>query len=509
MTEATSEFGRFRRFVWPIHRRELKCFIAVLAMAFFVGFIYHIVRNMKDALIVTAASSGAEAIPFLKLWAMLPMAIFWTAIFVRLSNRYSSEKVFYIIVSCFLAFFFVFTFALYPFRDVLHPHETADYLRRVLPIGCKGLIAMFNYWTYSIFYGMAELWGVIVFAVLFWGYINEVTPAHQAKRFYGLLGLGANIAAIAAGQVSRYLSEHLYNPNWIIGSDRWHQSLIMLTVAVLVGGLIIMVLFYWWTKQLDKEYPERVHQRTIEKTENKGTMWSGFAQVLRSPYLRSLAIVVVSYNIVINLTEVLWKDRLRLLMPDPNEYAAYMGSITSYTGILSTFLAIFVAGNVLRRFGWAVTALITPAMLLLTSIGFFAFYFMPDAGMGVITSILNTTPLAMVVLFGSLQNILSRASKYTVFDASKEMAYIPLPKEERASGKACIDGVASRMGKSGGSLLYQGLLLIFKTLPGTAPCAACLILVFLSSWISAVFAVGRRYVGLTSTPEKAVPAPAA
>ena len=54
---------------------------------------------------------------------------------------------------------------------------------------------------------------------------------------------------------------------------------------------------------------------------------------------------------------------------------------------------------------------------------------------------LGTTPLTLVVFFGSTQNILCRAAKYSVFDATKEMSFVPLDPESKIKGKAAVDGV--------------------------------------------------------------------
>ena len=91
----------------------------MLLIFFLVGFNYSILRATKDALVVTAPSSGAEALPFIKVWAILPMALLFTFIFTRVSNRVSREKVFYVMMSIFIVFFLVFTFALFPFRSLL------------------------------------------------------------------------------------------------------------------------------------------------------------------------------------------------------------------------------------------------------------------------------------------------------------------------------------------------------------------------------------------------------
>src|SRR6266404_5491085 len=90
----TKEFGRFRSLFCPVHKHELKLFLPLVLIFFFICFNYNILRAAKDSLVVTA--SGAEIIPFMKVWAILPMALVMTLLFTRLSNRFSAEKVFYI-----------------------------------------------------------------------------------------------------------------------------------------------------------------------------------------------------------------------------------------------------------------------------------------------------------------------------------------------------------------------------------------------------------------------------
>ena len=50
----------------------------------------------------------------------------------------------------------------------------------------------------------------------------------------------------------------------------------------------------------------------------------------------------------------------------------------------------------------------------------FTFYFFQEPLSGVVTTVLGTTPLALVVFFGGAQNCLSKAAKYSVFDTTKE-----------------------------------------------------------------------------------------
>lgn len=496
----SSEFGRIRSFLWPIHRHELNKFIPMFLMLFLVCFNYSTLRNMKDALVVTAQSSGAEVIPFIKVWVMLPTAVLLTFIFTKLSNRFSQERVFYIMTTLFLVFFAIFTFFLYPNREALHLNQTAAYLEQVLPAGSKGFITMCRNWSFTAFYVMSELWGSIVLSVLFWGFANEVTKITEARRFYSVFGISSNVAAIAAGQIGVYFSSKAYNPATSIGGDAWEHAMILLISVIICSGILMMLIFRWMNKNV-LNHPSFDDLHMIKKdlkTKKKLSFRESFSFLSNSKYLVCIAIIVVSYNLVINLVEVVWKDQLKQLYPTPNDYNNYMNNLTSMIGVVSTLTAFFMA-RIIGRFGWTNTAMITPAIMLVTSVGFFSFLLFGENLAGVVSAISGMTPLAIAVFFGATQNCLSKAAKYSVFDATKEMSFIPLDHDCKLKGKAAIDGVGSRFGKSGGSVIHQGLLMIFGTFAACMPYLAGFLMVMIIIWIIAIKSLGKQFSALVAT----------
>jgi AAA family ATP:ADP antiporter len=474
-------------------------------MAFFIGFNYYILRNMKEALLVTAEFSGAEVIPFIKVWGILPGALMITFFYSRLNNKLSRDRVFYTMIAVFLTFFALFTFVIYPMQDVLHPHQSANFLQTTLPAGFKGFIAMYRYWTFSSFYIMSELWSSAILSMLFWGFANEVTLLGEAKRFYGLIAIGLNLAAITSGQVSVFLTGETLRKYLIIKENIWDQSLILLTYAVLGSGILILIIYRYLTGKVLPE--EDIHDATVSSKKAPKihmSMRKNFAYLARSKYLLYIAVIVLSYNIVINLTEVIWKDQVKQLYPTPNEYNGYMSQITTMTGIISFFGSLFISGQMIRKWGWTATAVMIPIVLAVTSVGFFFTFFGSSLFAGLVVA-LGTSPLALVVFFGSAQNCLCRAAKFTLFDATKEMAFIPLSKEGKLKGKAVIDGVGSRLGKSGGSMIHQILLICFTTISASAHIVAILLFVVIGFWAAAVLALGKEFNQLTG--HKPVPTP--
>ena len=470
---------------------------------FLIAFNYNILRSYKDTIIVTASNSGAETIPFIKLWAVLPSALLFTLLFTRLSNRYSREKVFYIIMWIFLAFFFLFAFVLYPAQDFLHPNALADKMQRHLPTGFRGFIAIYRNWTFSLFYIMSELWSTTVFSVLYWGFANEVTQVDEAKRYYGLLTFGGNLAGMFSGYAAVHFSSNLFF-SWLpYGKTSWDQSILFVNCTVIVAGLATMALFRWLNVNVIS--PAEKHAPPREKI--KMSMRENFAYLARSKYLICIAVIVFAYNVAINLVEVVWKDQMRALYPSPNDYNAYMGQVMSVMALIASVAGFLTTSKVIQRYSWTACALIPPVIVITTGMLFFNFIMFPSQGSSWLFSFLHLSPLALCVTLGSAQNCLSRASKYTFFDATKEIAFIPLDQESKLKGKAAIDGVGSRLGKSGGSAIHQGLILMLSTVASSIPYVAAIFMLVAVVWGLAVVYLGRRFDQLVAQ-KKQIDSPA-
>ena len=507
----TPAFGKWRSFFWPVHNFELKKLLPMFFLFFFINFNYTILRDTKDALIVTAPQSGAEAIPFLKVWGVLPFAILFMIVYAKLSNILSKPKLFYVTITGFISFFAIFALVLYPLRDVLHPTVTADALAEFLPQGLSGLVALFRNWTYALFYIMSELWGSAAISLMFWGFANDITRVSESKRFYAMFGLGANLAMLVSGPAIIYFSN--IRDRLPASVDAWGVSLNYLLTMVVLSGVIIMGIYWWINKNVltDPTFFDATEVKKPKKEKTKMSLKDSFLYLAKSKYIGCLAILVIGYGIAINLVEVTWKGQIKLQYPNPNEYSSFMGMFSTITGAVTILMMLFVGGNVIRRWGWTVAALITPVVLLITGAGFFGFVIFRDSLMGFI-SMLGTTPLMLAVVFGTAQNIMSKSAKYSLFDPTKEMAYIPLDQEAKVKGKAAIDVVGARFGKSGGSLIQQGLVLACGSLAAITPYIAGILFLIIFAWIYASKSLGKQFAKLNAekeapkTPEAAAPA---
>ena len=203
--------------------------------------------------------------------------------------------------------------------------------------------------------------------------------------------------------------------------------------------------------------------------------------------------LVLSYGISINLVEGVWKNQLRIQFPLQNDYSAFMGKFQMWTGIVS-MASMLLGVYILRNFKWLTAAILTPAMILITGVLFFVLilggsYFDP------MVTMVGTTALMMSVVIGATQNVLSKATKYALFDSTKEMAYIPLDPELKSKGKAVVDVTGARLGKSGGAVIQFLMLSLISgaNLSNITENILYIFVVIMVLWIVSVVSLSKLF----------------
>ncbi|MBP6218822.1 MAG: NTP/NDP exchange transporter [Oligoflexales bacterium] len=491
---STPNFGKIRAFFWPIMGSELKKFLPMAFMQFLIIFIYTILRNTKDALVIS--EGGAAVIPFLKGYVVFPASILFVIGYGKLVDSLSKKAVFYTVVTFFLSFFTLFAFVFFPFKTLFHPSaEFVLSLKQSYP-ALTHFFSIFQTWTYSLFYVMSELWGSVMNALLFWQFANEITKTEEAKRFYAMFILLANFSMILSGISVKVFS---------MGSTLMMVQLIC--GVTLLGGIGICYLYRWVHTHVltDRRFfnPDE-QEKKPKKAKVKLSVFDSFRMVLSSSYLMMIALLVLCYGISINLIELLWKNQMNIQFPNPTDYNSFMGYYSSGTGI-ATILVILTSKSVITRFGWFWGAIVTPFTILITGLIFFACVLFSDL-MDPLVSMMGVNSLLVSVWIGTIQNVLSKSVKYGLFDPTKEMAYIPLDYESRAKGKAAVEVLGGRLGKAGGGYLSSGLLMLAATIgwessvTSIAPILSLLIIAVIVIWIYAVFTLNKLYQKAVQSP---------
>ena len=124
MAGSAAPFGYWRGLLWPVHQHELRKVLTMFLMFMCINFNYTLLRNTKDTLVVTAA--GAEIIPFLKVWCVLPAAVAYMAVYSKASSVLSKKNLFRACIAPFMAYFLLFGLYIYPNREALHPTSSAQ-----------------------------------------------------------------------------------------------------------------------------------------------------------------------------------------------------------------------------------------------------------------------------------------------------------------------------------------------------------------------------------------------
>ena len=66
-----------------------------------------------------------------------------------------------------------------------------------------------------------------------------------------------------------------------------------------------------------------------KKKKPKMSLGESFKFLLTNRYLGCMAVLVVSYGLAINFTEVMWKSQVKLLYKDKRQYQQFMGNYST------------------------------------------------------------------------------------------------------------------------------------------------------------------------------------
>lgn len=449
------------------------------------AYIYSLLRGVKDSILVPKL--GAELISYVKLYGVFPSTIIFFICFSKLVNLLSRDKLYYVITSFFIGFFLLYAFVLGPNNDYFHPNLSSWV--EAFP-SLKYQIIMMENWTVSLFYVMSELCGTVMLTLLFWQFANDLYSIQEAKKTYALFGLIGQFGLVIAGLVQNNISEHfIASP---ADNEVWILTIKWIMVSIAAAGIGLMLIYRWMYVNVlpNPQLCERKHNQSTEKA--RLSIKESFKYVFSSRYLWLIMVIVFCYGFGINLIESVWKDQLRLQYTTQSSYSSFMGKFHIYFGFTSMF--VMMAGTyILRKFKWIVAAIFTPIGAGLTGAIFFILLIFQDL-FGPLLASFDISILYMAVMLGSLQVIIFKSFNYTFVDATKEMAFIPLDRELRTKGKAAVDVIGGRFGKSFGAILQQLMFQFISPNLSDLTHEICVIFVIVMiMWGYSVISLNKRF----------------
>ena len=476
-----------KKFALPLKKGEWWLFGFMFMVVSLININFNILRSVRNALVVAERGGSATFIPYFELFGTLPASILMTWGISHLMRFYSFRTIFSITMGFFLSFFIVFVFWIYPQREAIHTLFETQF---GLFFDFSRLKMAFTHWPDLIFYVMAELWKVVLLSVLFWGFINQHLSLDVAKRFYPPLMLGSSVGAVLAGPITVFCTSQLSWNLFSLAPERWQHSLYLLTFCLVFFGLLTILSCNALYKKLEmNKVAESMEEgEKIPFKRHLLSLSSSFQYLLKSPYLLGLLFIVIAEYVSYALGELIFLETLKAKFPTPSEYCQYLGTLTLWTGVLTAFCAVFLAPYLLQKYRWSYSALLTPVLMIVMTFAFFsAIYF------GKLGILPGTSPLSFIVFLGSLHFCIGRATKYTIFDTTKELAFIPLSQEAQVKGKLIIDGIGSRLGRGTSSLLSIILFLVVGGPGESAIFAGIIAVCFALLSVPAARLIGREY----------------
>lgn len=483
-------FKNLRNIFWPIHRSELAKFIPISALMFCVIFNQNVLRILKDSILISEVS--AEITSFSKVYFVTPMAAIFVIAYAKLINHLPIHKIFYYLSGIFTFFYLLFAFLIYPNIDFYHmDRQLLAELMHAHP-HLKWYIACAGNWSYIVFYSLSELWPNVFYVLMFWQIANDITTTNEAKRFYTLFSLFGNSSLVLVGFMMMNLSSDnsVIHKLFTVSDNKIMLVQVSIAMVIIATALACLLVFYI-SKNFTNAHIITDTAKGDKPARPKMGIIESFRYIARSKYLWLMLICSASFGLSMNLVEAVWKAKIKELYPTVNSYAEFNSLYILWTGIAIMVMTI-IGNNVMRRSSWFAAAVISPIIILSTGTIFFALVVFDHHIINFFDGAILMSPLALAVFVGAVQNILSKGSKYSILDTSSQMLYIPLDQELRTKGKAAVDVISPKIGKSSSGLVQSVIFTIFP-LATYNSIALPLMIIFILVCVAWIYAIKKVY----------------
>lgn len=271
------------------------------------------------------------------------------------------------------------------------------------------LVASRQSWVYAVLYNWVEVIGAFLI-IQFWTFAGDIFSSREAKRLFPIIGLGGIFASMLAGIGVTFATTTL-------GMQTHH---LLLPQAAFLSLCLIIV----W--KLGKNERSRLQESIVgrharQEHTKKFAVKSEVSDVFKSKHLKLIAAMTVATFITVPLIDYQFKVIAKEHFPAVDDYSAFMGVFYSATGVIAAIMQFGLTGRILERFGVVVSLLVLPIFLLGGSIGM-------AIGLGVFT---------LAVFSKGAEN----SFRYSIYDATMQVIYTPVPGHVRGRAKTFIDGI--------------------------------------------------------------------
>lgn len=323
--------------------------------------------------------------------------------------------------------------------------------------------------TYIFLYNFVEMLGSFLL-IQFWTLASDIFSSREAKRLFPVIGGGGVLAGVACGvSVGEFGRQY--------GAER----LLLLMIVFLAACYIIV-------HRLGKAEGERLqnaivgrHRAPVGEVKTPGLVRE-IRDVFQSKHLKIVAGMTILTFLTVPLIDYQFKVMAKQAftvdgVTSKEQLTLFFGLFYTLTGTVAAATQFFVTGRVLERFGIVSSLMVLPLFLLVGSVG----------------SVLAFVAGAISWMFPTL--LLTKGAensfRYSIYDATMQVIYTPVPGHLRGRAKTLIDGVLKPWS---GGIAGLTILLVITVLNLEIAALSGIAIAFIFLWCGFVLAIGREYV---------------
>lgn len=390
--------------VVDVRSEEVRPMLTSFVFFFFLLSSYFILRPIRDAV---AAATGVTKLPWL-FAATLTVTLLCNPLFSGLVVRFPIRKVipisYHFFVASFLTFYFVLRFV-----SAAEGSGVSVWMQRAFFVWTT-VFALFN-------------------TSIFWSLMADSFRSDQAKRMFGFIGVGGTLGSITGSAVTAALAKQIGAVNMLLVS------------SVLVELAIFVVV----------RFPLRAHgtaDRAVRGADRDvigGSVWAGFSNIARSPYLLAICLFMVLYTVGSTVLYFVQSDLVGRGFTNLSTRTAVLAQLELAAQTLTVITQIFLTGRIIRWVGLAAALALMP---FISVVGFTVLWWKP------------VFAVFAVVL------VLRRASNFSITNPSMEVLFTVVPREDKYKAKNIIETFVYRGGDQISAWYYAGLTLLGLGLAG-------------------------------------------
>src|SRR3954467_4760630 len=273
-----------------VRDHEVRAVLVSFVYFFCVLTSWFVLRPIRDAV---GAASGVSKLPWLFAGTLTGTLLFqplFSALVVRYPARTFIPITYHFFVANLLVFYLLF-------RTGTTDAGTAREI-----------------WTGRAFFVWTSVFTLFVVSV-FWCFMADVYKSDQAKRLFGFIGLGGTLGSVVGSAVTASLAKQIGTANLIL------VSIVMLELAVLA------VVRFPIRADSGRKSAGLSGGVKLDDAAVGGSVWAGFTNILRSPYLTGISAFQILYVLGSTFLYFAQSDIVGKHYPDRESRTAALASI--------------------------------------------------------------------------------------------------------------------------------------------------------------------------------------